>query len=142
MPFSTTYANDILKYTLSKTTTLNAPEFVYLGLCSNDPEANNGTFTELSGGNYTRILISQRGETYPNVIGTVSNRKVTNSGQITGNKATAELTAKGFGLFSAATGGAPFFYGKLAQPVTIPVDAVPLFEPGAFGLEFPTTDAE
>ena len=142
MPFSTPYANQILSYTLSKTMTLTAPEFVYLGLCSNDPEADNGTFTELSGGNYSRVLIVQRNQSFPALIGSASNRKITNNGQITGNKATAQLTAKGFGLFSAATGGTPFFYGKLAQEVVIPVDAVPLFEAGAFGLEFLATDAE
>lgn len=143
MPFSNTYAQQILNYTLGKTKTLTAPSYVYLGLSSNDPEAAGGNFAELSGGNYARVLISQTGETYPDLIGTASDRAIGNSKQINWNKASADwATAKGFGLFPSATGGTPFFYAKLDAPVTVPQGAVALFEPDGFGLNFPNKDAE
>lgn len=143
MPFSTSYANSFLNYTFAKTTGLTAPNVVYIGLCTNDPEADGGTFTELSGNGYARVLISQKGETYPNVIGSASNRAITNTYQINWTKATAAwTTAKGFGLFSAATGGEPFFYGKLAADVTVPEGAVALFDPNALSISFLETDSE
>ena len=148
MPFSTTWANQILGYTLSKTLSLTAPATVYIGLSSNDPEADNGTFTELSGGNYARELIVKRGESYPEKIGSAANRKISSVNQIAFNKVTAEsgLLVKGFGLFESASGGSPFFYGKVTGiPETgllIPKDALPLFDAGQFGLEFLTKDAD
>lgn len=142
MPFSNNYANDILSYTLAKTNSLSAPTAVYIGLCSNDPEEDGGTFTELNGGNYSRVMIVSRGSTYPDVIGGAASRSITNVKQINWNKATANwATAKGFGLFSTASGGTPFFYGKLDNPVTVENGAVALFEPGTLKLSFATTDA-
>lgn len=141
MPFSTTYANNILNYLFAKSSTLTAPDAVYIGLCSNDPVADNGNFVELSGSGYARVLLSQKGETYPNVIGSASNRAITNTYQINWTKATLDwATAKGFGLFSAASGGQPFFYGKLEEPVTCVAGAVALFDPQTFKISFPLTD--
>lgn len=142
MPFSTPYANNILNYLFAKTKELIIPDAVYIGLCANDPEADNGTFNELSGYGYARVLISQKGETYPNVIGSASNRMITNPYQINWTKATGDWEeAKGFGLFSAASGGTPFFYGKLEVPVTCVAGAVALFDPNTLKISFPTTDA-
>lgn len=141
MPFSATYANAILNYTFSKVKELTAPEFVYIGLCTNDPEADGGTFNELSGGGYTRVMISQRGENYPDVIGSASGRAVTNVKQVNWAKATLNWEeANGFGLFSAPTGGTPFFYGKLEEPVTCEAGAVALFDPQTLKIEFPKND--
>ena len=151
MPFSDSYANQILSYTLAKTQTLTAPTHVYIGLCENDPEADGGTFTELSGGGYSRVLISQKGETYPDVIGSASGRAISNVKQINWNKATADWPrVNGFGLFSAATGGTPFFYSKLdltedqiaAGGLLVEEGAVALFEAAGLGLDFATTDEE
>lgn len=149
MPFSATYANAILNYTFSKTKELAAPEYVYIGLCTNDPEASGGTFNELSGGGYSRVLISIREETYPNVIGFASNRAITNQYQINWTKATLDWArVKGFGLFSSPTGGSPFFYGKLeltaeqeaAGGMLCEAGAVMLFDPQTLKISFPTTD--
>ena len=146
MPFSDSYANQILNYALAKTATLNAPTAVYIGLCTNDPEADGGTFNELSltgGYGYSRVMIVRRDETYPNVIGTAANRAITNQYQINWTKATLDWPeAKGFGLFSAATGGSPFFYGKLEEPVTCVAGAVALFDPQTLRISFPATDTE
>lgn len=149
MPFSTTYANNILNYLFSKTSTLTAPDYVYLGLSTNDPEADGGTFTELSGGGYARVLISQKGVTYPNVIGSASSRAITNQYQINWTKATLDWSrVKGFGLFSAASGGTPFFYGALeltdeeaeAGGILCEAGAVMLFDPQTLKISFPATD--
>ena len=141
MPFSNNYANNILNYLFAKTASLSAPSAVYIGLCTNDPEADGGTFTELSGGGYSRVLISQRGATYPNVIGNASARAISNQYQINWTKATLDWAeAKGFGLFESATGGSPFFYGKLEEPVTCVAGAVALFDPQTLRISFPTSD--
>ena len=141
MPFSDSYANSILNYALAKTKTLTAPTQVFIGLSSNDPEADDGTFTELSGGNYSRVLISLSGETYPDVIGSASDRAIKNTKQINWTKASADwATANGFGLFSQETGGTPFFYGKLETPVAVPTGAVALFEPNSLKISFSVTD--
>ena len=141
MPFSTAYANNVLNYLFAKVEKLEAPAYVYIGLCTNDPEADGGTFNELSGGGYARVLISQREETYPNVIGSASARAITNQYQINWTKATLDwVEAKGFGLFSSATGGTPFFYGKLEEPVTCAAGAVALFDPQTLRISFPASD--
>lgn len=141
MPFSTTYANEILNYTIAKTNALTAPSKVYIGLSSNDPEADNGTFTELQGGNYNRVLVSIKGESFPDYLSSASNREIGNVKQINWLKSTSAWpTAKGFGLFSAETGGTPFFYGKLDEPVEVPSGAVALFDPGTLKISFPATD--
>lgn len=141
MPFSDSYANSILNCTFAKTAQLTAPSYVYIGLSSNDPEEDGGTFVELSGNGYSRVLISIKDEAYPNVISTASLRKVLNSKQINWTKATGDwVDAKGFGLFSSETGGTPFFYGALSEPVSVLAGSVALFDPGSFSISFPAED--
>ena len=141
MPFNDSYANNILNYAFAKVQTLTAPTSVYIGLSSNDPEADGGAFTELSGNGYNRVLIALKGETYPNVISSATNREVQNTKQINWTKATGDwMDAKGFGLFSAETGGTPFFYGKLEEPVSVKAGSVALFDPYAFKITFPEED--
>lgn len=146
MPFTTTYANNILNYLFAKTASLTAPSAVYIGLCKNDPEADGGSISELSGSGYARVLISQKGETYPNVIGSASGRAITNTYQINWTKATADWAqAKGFFLSSSPTVGETtniFFYGKLENPVTCVTGAVALFDPNALIITFPETDID
>ena len=147
MPFSDTYANSILNYALSKTATLTAPNQVWIGLSSNDPEADGGTFNELSGGGYARVLISQKGETYPNTMGSASDRAITNTYQLNWPKATLDWTVKGIGLFSSSSGGSPFFYGAIelteeqiaAGGLLVEAGAVALFDPQPFQIAFPET---
>lgn len=144
MPFSDSFANSVLNYTFSKIEKLTAPQFVYIGLCSNDPESDGGTFNELSGFGYARVLISQEGETYPNLISSASGRIIKNQYQINWTKATGGDWAEvnGFGLFSSATGGTPFYYGKLKEPVTCVAGAVFLFDPNTLQISFLETDSE
>ena len=142
MPFSTTEANNILNWMFGKTGALSAKNKVYIGYSSNDPEKDNGVFNELSGGSYSRVLISQYNETYPDVIGTASGRSIQNVKQINWNKATADWeTAKGFGLFTTETGGTPYYYASLDEPYpTAETGAVSLFDPATLKITFPITD--
>lgn len=149
MPFSTSYANQILDFTFGKTASLSAPSTVYIGLSTNDPEADGGAFMELSGNAYARVLITNRGSTYPNLMNSASTRSITNSQQINWIKATDDWArVKGFGLFSSSSGGTPFFYGKLdltpeeeaAGGILCEAGAVMLFDPLALKISFPTTD--
>lgn len=138
MILSESYANNYLNFLLGNTETLTAPSKVWVGLSSTDPEAEDGSFTELTGGNYSRVLIRIKGESYPDKLGTASDRKLANVRQINWDKATADWpNSLGIGLFSAETGGTPFAYGKLTQPLVIPAGAVALLDPGMMKLYIP-----
>lgn len=147
MPFSTTQAAAFLNFMFSKNSAaLTPPTMIYMGLSSNDPEADGGTFTEISGNTYARMLVSRKGETYPDFIGTATGRTIQNVKQVAFNKATAGwLNIKGFGLFTSETGGSPFYYAKVDNeeyPDGIPVAAgsVALFDPGSMKISFATED--
>lgn len=146
MPFSTNYAQSILTYIFGKTKTLTAPADVYLALSSNDPEADNGTFTELSGGGYSRVHISTTSGNYPNLMDSPSGRSITNSKQINWNKATADWQdIKGFALWTAPTGGTMIYYGKITNAegkVSVDSGAVALFDPGALKISIASTDVD
>ena len=145
MPFTDSYANSILNYLMAKTGSLTAPSAVYIGLTKNDPTIN-GTFEELSGNGYSRVLISSKGVSYPDVIGSASDRAITNSKQINWTKATAKWPeAKGFILSSSSTVGETtsiFFYGALDTPVTCDAGAVALFDPQTLKISIPATDLD
>lgn len=143
MPFNDTYANKILSWTLGKgSADLAQLSKVYIGMSSNDPEADGGVFTELSGDTYSRVLIAQAGESYPDVIGNAEGREIKNVKQINWTKAKDAnwTTAQGFGLFTSETGGSPYFYGKLENPLSVVKGSVALFDPEALKISFPTSD--
>lgn len=146
MPFSTNYANNVLNYIFGKSGSMNVPTNVYLALSSNDPEADNGTFTELSGGGYTRVHISTQSGVYPNLMNAAANRAITNKSQINWNKATAKWAdIKGFALYTAATGGEMIYYGKITNAegkVSVDSGAVALFDPGALKISIASTDVD
>lgn len=143
MILSATYANQYLNFLLGKTASITAPTQVWAALSTNNPEG--GTFTEVSGNGYSRVLISLKGETYPAEIGTASDRNIKNVKQISFPKATGAYTVLGIGLFSAETGGTPFAYGALTNSdgtvntsgVAVAEGAVPLFEASAFNIYMP-----
>lgn len=151
MPYSKDYANQILNVTLAKQAQLSAYTSVYIGLCTNDPEADDGTFNELSGGSgYGRVLISRKGDSYPAKIGTAADRAIASIDQINWNKATMDWPrVNGFGLFDRESGGTPYYYGKLemteeekaAGGILCSASAVMLIDPGTLRIAFTTTDA-
>lgn len=146
MPFAESYANNILNYIFGKTKTLTAPTDVYLALSSNDPEADNGTFTELSGGGYEREHICTTNGLYPDKMGAPTGRVIANKKQINWNKATANWPdIKGFALFSAPTGGTMLYYGKITNAegkLSINSGAVALFDPGALKISLSSVDVD
>ena len=146
MPFNTTYANNILSVIFGKTASLPAPKKVYLALSSNDPEADGGSFTELSGGGYARVLISNLEESYPNLMGNASGRAISNTAQINWNKATAAWKdIKGWALYDAPSGGNQIYYGKITNEtgtVSVGAGAVALFDPGTLRITLSTTDED
>ena len=144
MPFDTPTTNMILDWAIGRRQSLPVHDKVFLGLCSNDPEADGGTFNELSGNGYSRVLIHQYNETYPGLITASANRVVSNIKQIGFTKATggAWAQAKGYGLFTTETGGTPFFYTALGKAVDTAEGAVFLFDPGELKIACQTTDVE
>lgn len=145
MPYSNEYTNMILDWSMGKRESLPKQNKVYVGFCRNDPEAEDtyGVFTELSGDTYGRILVSQLGETYPAIIGSATDRVISNIGQIANNKATADWeTANGIGFFTTETGGSPFWFGKLSAAVTTVAGAVMLIDPGALRIGLKKQDEE
>ena len=149
MPFDTTTANSILAWAMGKGI-LATKSKVYIGLSSNDPEADGGTFNELSGDTYERVLVSQYGEAYPPFIGNAADRSITNVKQINWTKATKQWPLiNGFGYFDTPTGGTPFYYGKLdlteeqqaVGGVLVEPGAVFLFDPASMKISFRETDA-
>lgn len=143
MPFNTTTANQLLDWTLGNSmVTLSQNAQVYIGLSTNDPEADGGSFSELTGDTYERVLINNGESSYPDVIGSASDRSIENTKQINWTKATSNwTTARGFGLFTTKTGGQPYFYGKLEEDLEVVNGSVALFDPGALKISFPTSDA-
>lgn len=148
MPFDTLTANAILNWALGKGSLANKSK-VYIGLCTNDPEADGGTFNELSGDTYERVLISQYNQAIPDFIGSASGRQIYNQKQINWTKATqAWPAANGYGLFAEPSGGTPFYYAKLdlteeqaaAGGVVVEARAIMLFDPQAMKISFTTTD--
>lgn len=137
MPFSTTYANQLLDMIFARRYGVKAPKVVYLALSKNNPEEDNGRFEEIAGDTYKRLRIAslvedteydvpKTSDNYDvfnawkasndlNYIGSAANREISNVEQINWTKATARDwdASKGFGLFETPTGGAPFYYGKL-----------------------------
>ena len=140
MPFATDTANSVLGWAFGKNTLANNSK-VYIGLSSNDPEADSGTFTELSGGGYTRVLLSVYNNQYPDYIGAAANREIKNAKQIAWPKATADwTTAKGFGLFTAETGGKPYYYGALSAAVTCATGEICEFDPNTLRIKLAAVD--
>lgn len=149
MPFNDTYSNDILNFMFGKKS-LEAPTTVYIGLCSNDPVADGGTFTELSGGGYSRVAVVKmvNGADALTLINSAANREIKNGKQINWNKATADWNpAKGYGLFTEETGGTPFFYDAIelteeqqeAGGLIVVSGAVALIDPETLKISLPIT---
>lgn len=140
MPLSDSYAKAILNV-MFKGGSLSGSSEVYLGLSTNDPEA--GDFYEMSGDTYARVLIAKNGATYPDYMGDVDGRAITNAKQINFNRSTTDWpTIFGFGLFAGKTGGSPYYYARVDNPegVSVPSNAVALFDPETLKVSIATAD--
>lgn len=140
MPFNVNTANTILGWAFGKNT-LDTKKTVYIGLCANRPEDEDGYFDELSGKGYARVLVGQSNNSYPDSISSPTDRKITNSKQINWAKATERwLDVKGMGLFEEPSGGTPFYYCNLDEVLSVEGGAVALFDPGALCISFAERD--
>jgi hypothetical protein len=75
------------------------------------------------------------------LVGTAENRVIKNIAQINWTKATQNWPeVKGIALYTAKTGGVPFYYSKVPNPFITEAGAVALFEAGNFQLSMLGTD--
>lgn len=143
MRLSDSLANAMLNGLIGVDSMPEAFTEVWMGLSTNNPEADGGTFNEVSGFGYGRTLVTINGQAYPDFIGGASGREVANKKQIVFPKATGAYDVAGFGLFENETGGTPFATGYLGtedspKTVNIVEGALPMFErDGAFNIFAP-----
>lgn len=135
MPFSTTETNNILKYELGLTNTPPAVKnAVYIGLLTNDPEADKGTcteFTTTAAVGYHRVRIAKYSDSESNKISLRKERVITNDEQINWTKAGNNWPeAKGIALYTteAVGSGTAFYYSKIPTPFATEAGNVALFE--------------
>lgn len=148
MPYSMTKRNQFLNLTFPgmSTSSYQSPAKIYLGLCSNDPVADGGTFNELDCDTYARLIIARRGEDLPDYLSTVSEGKIYNKKQMNFNRAKEQWTrVKGIGIFETETGGEPTFYSNIQNEdgyVDVGVNQIFTFDPETFVVQFADTDVE
>ncbi len=91
-----------------------------------EPETANG---------YGRTQIGQYQNSAGFLMGAPKAGKITNSQIVYLPEATADWgTVTHFALFNSATGGKPFLWGALSDPVNIPSGYVPLFRVGKLSI--------
>ena len=118
MGFTTTKANSILDGLFSTST--------YIALSTTAPTDAGGNVTEPSTANgYKRMQATAMGK--------ASNKQITNTDIIFFPESlnTGWGTITHFALYSAQTGGTPYYYGQLTTPVEVPAGYVPIFRAGA-----------
>ena len=112
MGFTTSAATSILQ---------NQIKNCYVGLSTTTPTAAGGNFSEPSSSTgYERASIGD--------LNTTISAQVANDAIIFFNETLGSYgTITYFGLFTAKTGGTPFFVGELTDPLTIDTGYVPIF---------------
>ena len=132
---SATEANNYVKYLTGFSSSLSGGSSVFLALGT----SNGTTFTEITpnaANNYARCMIKS-GSSYPDVL-TVSGRKVYNHEQIVFNKVLSEAyTAPAIALYRQETGGTPYAFGLLDEPLQAVVGSLPMFERNALQILIP-----
>lgn len=112
----TTYLEDKLVAHVLKATAYTVPSTVYVALATAVANGEAGTFTEVSGGGYTRKAIA---------FGTVSNGTVSNTADIDFPQATANWgTVTHIILMDALTAGNALFYQTLTTARLIEIDDI------------------
>lgn len=114
MGFTATKATEILQSAITKN--------VYVGLSTSTPTAAGGNFTEpVPASGYARSLF---GEVNTSIAAQVANNAIIFFNETLGE---GYGTVTHFGLFSAPSGGTPFFTGELTSALTIGAGYVPIF---------------
>lgn len=125
--------SSILQFVLGKAT-YTAPVGAYAALFSATPTADNGTFTELTGGSYARATIDAANAAAAWSATTTDATGVwkTNANAITFPTATAGWTAAtGFGIYDASTAGTLLYWGTFGSATTVGSGATASFAAGA-----------
>jgi len=126
------YLESALGDHLLRASTFSKPSTIYVALFTASPGDGN-TGTEVSGGSYARVQVSQLNNQW-----NVSNGVYTNNNDITFPTATANWgTITSFGLFDASSGGNLIVWGVLqAEKIINSGDATAKFSAGTLQITF------
>lgn len=108
------YLEDMILNTLFRNGTFTKPSNVYISLHSANP-TDAGTGTELSGGGYARVAVSNTVTTNFNApADNAGAQRITNAVEFTFPESTgAQGTATHFGIWTASSGGNLLYHGAL-----------------------------
>ena len=163
MPFSNNISQHILKLMFTKDYSFPTVNEVWMALSTNNPETATppGTFQEMMGDTYKRVLLIKNGDSYPDYLNDPEVREVSNKNQINWTKAQTDWPRlQGFALFTrdrtkqetdpmiSADNVAMLYYGalelsdedKAAGGLEVKAGAVALFDPEAFKIQVSTSD--
>lgn len=134
MGFTHYTQNAILNELTGKTNTLNFND-VYLGLCTS--VSMDGTYTELAGNGYSRVLLGNYSIAQLQYFGTPTNGSISNTKEIQFPMATGNWSTVGYGvMFNAATGGSALAFGTISGSLTVSMNEIGRIGPGAFNIYF------
>jgi hypothetical protein len=112
MPKSTTYANTILDALLGS----GAPATLYIGLYTASPNPDGTGGTEVTGGSYARVAVTNDATHWPAAAGGSKH----NALAVTFATATANWgSVVAAGIFAAISGGTPYYFDDLDDARTV-----------------------
>ncbi|MGN0735203.1 MAG: hypothetical protein ACI4LP_05220 [Anaerovoracaceae bacterium] len=134
MAMSETCKSTILSAMTGKANYASIASTCFIGLLKSiTTSSENGTIflePETSAG-YGRTQLGQYQNEPGQLMGAPTNGKITNRQIVYFPEATADWgTVNYFALYTSASGGSPFLWGALSEPVNIPSGYVPLFRVG------------
>lgn len=125
----TNYTENNLINHIFRTAPFTKPAALYIGLIKTLVDGEAGTFTEVTGGSYTRIA---RNPLDANWAASITDGTTSNIASIQFPAATADWgTVTHFGIWDAATGGNLLIYAELTNHRTITNGTTPSFGAGA-----------
>lgn len=134
MPISHTEANAYLNTRFGLSNAVSRPNFVYIGLCQNAPDASTGAITgEPTAESYQREIVGGSSADTQS-FSTASGGVITNNAEIRMHSAreawsTAEAPMNYWFLSTSTTGNA-FLWGSLTTPMVIAANTAPTFYEG------------
>lgn len=128
---SNTYANKILTTLCGVTDQMSIPSKLYLGLCSDAPNASTGVVsTEPTVPSYARVIVGGSDNNVEKYFGDASGGVITNSKEIQFKTAREDWGTMNYFLLSDTATGAAIMWGEITDGVTIGRDTVPVFYEG------------
>lgn len=124
--------SSILLAMTGKSQNLNIASTCYIGLLKS---VSNGAVEPDTTAGYGRTQLGNYQNGAGQLMGSPTNGKIVNNQIIYFPEATGDWgTVTHFGLFTSASGGTPFLWGALSEPVNIPSGYVPLFRVGKLSI--------